>query len=401
MTRWLTVIGVGLDGRDGLGQRARDAITTAELIAGSSRLLDATAIKPGQRYVWPSPFSEGLAHIVAQRGRPIVVLATGDPMHFSVGASLADRVPIDEMTVIPAPSAFSLAASRLGWALQDVNCISLHGRPLETLFAALQPGSRLILLTSDGEAPSQIMSLLLQAGYGPSRISVLENLGGTDEAHHNLLAEEHSFDSFAPLNVMAVECIADEDVQQLPLVPGLPDGAFLHDGQMTKREIRAMTLAALAPVPGERLWDVGAGCGSVAIEWLRAAPRSSAVAFERDEERIGMIQQNALRLGVPHLSVVEGPLPDSLAGQAPPDAIFHGGALADRNVFELCWQALPSGGRMVANAVTLEGEAALAERHQAHGGELVRVDVSRAIAVGRFRGMQPGMAVTQWRSVKP
>lgn len=401
MTPWLTVIGVGLDGLDGLGQRARDAIQAAELVAGSSRLLDAVGIQADKRYVWPSPFSEGLAHIAAQRGTQVVVLATGDPMHYGVGASLADRISINEMTVMPAPSAFSLAAARLGWGLQDVQCLSLHGRPLETLFAVLQPGARLLLLTSDGEAPSQIMSLLLQAGYGESQVSILENLGADNEARHDLRAEEHSFDNFAALNVMAITCAADEDVQHLPLVPGLPDGAFVHDGQMTKREVRAMTLSALTPTPGQRLWDVGAGCGSVAIEWLRAAPRASAVAFERDDERIGMIQQNALRLGVPHLSVVEGPLPDSLTGQAAPDAIFHGGALANPHVFETCWAALRSGGRMVANAVTLEGEAALTDRHKTHGGELVRIDISRAIAVGRFRGMQPGMAVTQWRAVKP
>ncbi|MEM6495106.1 MAG: precorrin-6y C5,15-methyltransferase (decarboxylating) subunit CbiE [Pseudomonadota bacterium] len=401
MRPWLTVIGVGLDGRDGLSQRARDALEAAELIAGSSRLLDAICVAPEKRYVWPSPFSEGLAHIVAQRGRSIAVLATGDPMHYGVGASLTERIAVAEMAIIPAPSAFSLAASRLGWALQDVDCISLHGRPMETLFAALQPDARLLILTSDGEAPSQIMSMLLQAGYGPSQITILENLGGPDEARLELRAEEHSFDSFAALNVMAIQCIAEGDVQHLPPLPGLPDGAFLHDGQMTKREVRAMTLAALAPAPGDRLWDVGAGCGSVAIEWLRAAPRSSAVAFERDDERIGMIQHNALRLGVPQLSVVEGPLPDSLTGQAPPNAIFHGGALASQEVFEHCWSALPSGGRIVANAVTLEGEAALSERHTTHGGELVRIEVSRAIAVGRFRGMQPGMAVMQWRAVKP
>ncbi|MEM9354862.1 MAG: precorrin-6y C5,15-methyltransferase (decarboxylating) subunit CbiE [Pseudomonadota bacterium] len=401
MRPWLTVIGVGLDGLDGLSQRARDALEAAELIAGSSRLLDAICVAPEKRYVWPSPFSEGLAHIVAQRGQSIAVLATGDPMHYGVGASLTERIAVAEMAIIPAPSAFSLAASRLGWALQDVDCISLHGRPLETLFAALQPDARLLILTSDGEAPSQIMSMLLQAGYGPSQITILENLGGPDEARLELRAEEHSFDSFAALNVMAIQCIAEEDVQHLPPLPGLPDGAFLHDGQMTKREVRAMTLAALAPAPGDRLWDVGAGCGSVAIEWLRAAPRSSAVAFERDDERIGMIQHNALRLGVPQLSVVEGPLPDSLTGQAPPNAIFHGGALASQEVFEHCWSALPSGGRIVANAVTLEGEAALSERHTTHGGELVRIEVSRAIAVGRFRGMQPGMAVMQWRAVKP
>ena len=401
MTPWLTVIGVGLDGADGLGDGAKAALAGAVVVAGSERLLDACGVAGDRRYVWPSPFTQGLAHITGLRGQPVAVLASGDPMHFGVGASLANVVAPAEMTVLPSLSAFSMAAARLGWALQDVRCLSVHGRPLETLNGELQPGARLLLLTRDGDAPSEIMSLLMQAGYGGTRVTILENLGGADEARHELLAEEHSFDSYAPLNTVALDCVADEDVQALPLVPGLPDGAFLHDGQLTKREVRAATLAALTPVPGQRLWDVGAGCGSVAIEWLRCAPRGQAVAFERDGERIGMIEHNALRLGVPRLSVVAGDVPATLTGQAPPDAIFHGGALANDDVFAACWQALAGGGRMVANAVTLEGEAALARRHREHGGELVRIDVSRVTSVGRYRGMQPAMAVMQWRAVKP
>lgn len=401
MKPWLTIIGVGLDGSDGLGASAREALNTADVVAGSERLLQDCGVAVDKRYVWPSPLAHGLAHIAGLRGRPVVVLATGDPMHFGVGVSLADLVATEETTVIPSSSAFSLAAARVGWPLQDVQCLSVHGRPLETLHRALLPGARLLILTSDGDAPSRIMSLLMQCGYGRSRVSILENMGGADEARHDLLAEEQSFDSYASLNTMAVECVADEDVQALPLVPGLPDGAFLHDGQLTKREVRAATIAALAPIPGQRLWDVGAGCGSVAIEWLRCAPGSQAVAFERDDDRIVMIENNALRLGVPRLSVVTGELPETLSGQAAPDAVFHGGAVADDDVFSACWQAMASGGRLVANAVTLEGEAALARRHREHGGELVRIEVSRAVSVGRYRGMQPGMAVMQWRAVKP
>lgn len=401
MKSWLTIIGMGLDGAAGLGPAAREALQAAEIVAGSTRLLDAAGIDDERRYVWPTPFAEGLAHVAGQRGRRVAVVATGDPMHFGVGASLTQLIPAEEITVLPAPSAFSLAAARLGWALQDVTCLSLHGRPLETLHAALQPGARLLVLTSGGAAPSEIMSLLLQAGFGPSRVSVLENLGGADEARHDLIVEGHSFDSYADLNTLAIDCIAEADVQYLPPLPGLPDGAFLHDGQLTKREVRAATLAALVPTPRQRLWDVGAGCGSVAIEWLRAAPLSEAVAFERNGERLAMIEQNALRLGVPQLPVVAGEVPEIFAGQAAPDAVFLGGAVSDDDVFAACWQALKSGGRQVANAVTLEGEAALARRHREFGGELLRMDVSRVVGVGRFRGMQPGMAVMQWRAVKP
>ena len=401
MTPWLTVIGVGLEGAADLNQTARRSLAEAQVVAGSERLLDAVEVPAGKRYPWPSPFSQGISHILSLRGSAVVVLASGDPMHFGVGATLAEHVPVAEMTVLPAPSALSLAAARMGWPLQDVICISLHGRPLETLYPALHGGARILILTRDGDAPSEIMSLLMQAGYGSSQVSILENLGGRDEMRHDLVAEEHSFDGYAPLNVMAVHCVADPDVQYLPPLPGLPDGAFMHDGQLTKREVRAVTLAALAPTPGQRLWDVGAGCGSVAIEWLRAAPRSQVVAFERNGERARFIEQNALRLGVPQLAIVDGILPDSLNGQAPPDAVFHGGALADDEVFAACWTALTSGGRLVANAVTLEGETALAQRHREYGGELVRIAVAKAVAVGAFRGMQPGMAVMQWRAVKP
>ncbi len=401
MMPWLTVIGVGLDGASGLSRTALTALEAATVVAGSQRLLEAVEVPAAKRYPWPSPVAQGLAHVRSLRGSAVAVLASGDPMHFGVGASLAAYIPADEMRVLPAPSALSLAAARMGWPLQDVACVSLHGRPLETLYPALHGGARLLILTRDGDAPSEIMSLLMQAGYGASHVSVLENLGGEDERRHDLAAEEHSFDSYAALNIMAVRCVADPDVQYLPPLPGLPDGAYAHDGQLTKREVRAATLAALAPTPGQRLWDVGAGCGSVAIEWLRAASRGQAVAFERNGERIGLIEQNALRLGVPHLAIVEGSLPDSLDGQAAPDAVFHGGALSDEEVFTACWSALKSGGRLVANAVTLEGEAALARRHREYGGELVTIAVAKAVAVGAFRGMQPGMTVMQWRAVKP
>lgn len=401
MTPWLTIIGVGLSGAEGLAAAARDALARAEVVAGAARLLDLLAVEEARRYRWPTPFSDGVAHVLGLRGRRVAVLATGDPMHFGIGATLAGRLQDGEYVVLPSVSAFSLAAAEMGWPLQDVTCLSLHGRPLEALGSALCPGRRIFVLTRDGDAPSDIMSLLVRSGYAESRVSVLENLGGSDAGRHDLRAEKHDFGSYAPLNVMAIDCRIDENVQYLPPLPGLPDGAFVNDGQLTKREVRAATLAALVPTPGARLWDVGAGCGSVAVEWLRAAPGAEAVAFERDEERVGMVQQNALRLGVPQLAVVQGSAPASLHGQAAPDAIFHGGALADDPVFEACWQALRSGGRLVANAVTLEGVSALTSRHAAYGGELVQIAVSHVRSVGRLRAMEPAMPVTQWRVVKP
>ncbi len=401
MTAWLTIVGIGLDGLASAPAAARVVIDRADMVAGSARLLDLAAIDAGRRYAWPTPFSDGVEHVLRARGRAVVVLATGDPMHFGVGATFAARLPAEEFTVLPAPSAFSHAAARMGWALQDVACISLHGRPLEVLHAAIAPGARLFILTRDGDAPAKIMSLMLQAGYGPSHVSILENLGGANEARHDLKVEEHDFTSYADLNIMAVACAIEPDVHYLPPLPGLPDGAFLHDGQITKREVRALSLSALAPAPRQRLWDVGAGCGSVAVEWLRCGANVSAVAFECDPERVGMIEQNALRLGVPQLSVVAGRAPAILDGQAAPDAVFHGGAITDDDVFEACWRALTSGGRLVANAVTLEGEAALARRHGEFGGDLVGLAVARAGAVGRFRAMQPAMTVTQWRVMKP
>ena len=333
-------------------------------------------------------------------GQPVVVLATGDPMHFGVGATLASEFNNDEYVVLPALSSLSLAAARMGWALQHVTCLSLHGRPLELLYGALAPGARLLVLTSDGAAPAAIMRLLCEAGYGGSFVSVLENLGGLDEACHRMRAEDVGDDHYAALNIMAIECAIDKAAVYLPPLPGLPDSAFLHDGQLTKRDVRAATISALVPTPRQRLWDVGAGCGSIAIEWLRCAPGSQAIAFERHEKRLSLIRHNALRLGVPQLQVVDGIAPDCLQGQPGPDAVFLGGASSDTKVFEACWQALRPGGRLVANTVTLEGQAALAERHRVLGGELLHIAISYAKAVGRFRGLQPAMAVTQWRVVK-
>jgi len=401
---WLTIVGVGLDGPKNLSDAARAALAAADIVAGGQRHCSMLGVDEARRYIWPRPFSDGVAHILAQRGRElsVVVLATGDPMHFGVGAKLVRGLERDEFVICSAPSAFSLAAGRLGWPIEEAVCMSVHGRPIETLLAWTNPGSRILALTGGGTAPIEISEMLTGAGYGATKMCVLENLGGVGERVISLTAREcREQGPFAALNVVALECRSDEGVGSLSRLAGLPDDAFEHDGQITKRDVRAATLAALAPVAGEHLWDVGAGCGSVAIEWLRSGNRMAATAFEKDARRLAMIEANARQLGVPDLQIVPGVLPQSLEGIPLPDAVFHGGGVSDDAVFEAAWSALRSGGRFVANAVTLEGEAALVKRQGELGGALVRMAVSTLEAVGQFRGLRPGMAVMQWRVEKP
>jgi len=303
--------------------------------------------------------------------------------------------------VVPATSAFALACARLGWSRAEVETLTLHGRPLELLQPAVQPGQRLLLLSDDAATPGAVAALLTARGFGPSRLVVLEHMGGPRERRVDGTAEAWTAHDLADFNTLAVECIAGPAAVVLPRAPGLPDDAFRHDGQLTKCEVRAVTLSALAPVPGALLWDVGAGCGSISVEWMRAAPRARAVAVERRADRLTLLADNAAALGVPDLEIVEGVAPDALRGLPPPDAVFLGGGLSDPLIFTACWAALAPGGRLVANAVTLEGEAELIRRRAETAGELVRLGVSRAAPVGGFLAWHPFHPVTQLRAVKP
>jgi precorrin-6Y C5,15-methyltransferase (decarboxylating) len=329
------------------------------------------------------------------------VLASGDPFVHGVGALLARAVPAGEMRVMPAPSAFSLAAARLGWSLPEVTTLALHARPLDLLRPHLFSGARILALTADGTAPAAIATLLAGAGFGESRVTVLEALGGPRERIPSARAARFDLAEIDPLNVVAIEVVAGADARIIPRTPGLPDSAFAHDGQITKREIRALTLSALAPVPGELLWDIGAGSGSVAIEWMLAHPSLRAIAIEANGERAARIAINARNLGVPDLQVIHGSAPASLAGLAPPDAIFIGGGASDAGVLDAAIAALRPGGRLVVNAVTLETEAVLLARYAAIGGELTRIAIQRAEPLGAMTGFRPAMPVTQWRWVKP
>ncbi|WP_331374994.1 precorrin-6y C5,15-methyltransferase (decarboxylating) subunit CbiE [Sinorhizobium chiapasense] len=398
---WLVIIGIGEDGVAGLGDEAKRLIATAPVVFGGARHLELVAsLITGERQAWQSPFEKSVEAIVARRGSPLVVLASGDPFLFGVGATLARRIDAAEMRTIPAPSSFSLAASRLGWALQDVATVSLHGRPLDLIRPHLQPGARVLALTSDGGGPKALAALLCDSGFGQSRLTVLEALGGERERISRQIASSFALEDPHSLNVCAIEVVADSNARVLPLAAGLDDALFEHDGQITKREVRALTLSALAPRKGELLWDVGAGSGSIAIEWMLADPAMRAIAIEASPERAARVGRNATRFGVPGLAVVEGEAPGALQGLASPDVIFIGGGGSEPGVMDAAIAALRPGGRLVANAVTTEMEAVLIAQHARLGGSLIRIGVARASPVGTMTGWRPAMPITQWCWVK-
>jgi precorrin-6Y C5,15-methyltransferase (decarboxylating) len=401
MSAWLAVIGIGEDGLSGLSPAARALVESAELIVGGERHLALVGEARGERLAWRQPLADTVALIAARRGRPVAVLASGDPLHYGVGAMLARHFPAEEMLVLPQPSAFSLAAARLLWPLEDCVMLSLHGRPVEALRLHLAPGARIIALTTDGDTPVQAAKLLAEAGWGPSAMTVFAQMGGERERRLDATAETWPLGRVANLNTLAVECRPGAAARSLSRLAGLPDDAFENDGQLTKRAVRAATLAALAPVTGELLWDVGAGCGAIAIEWLRSGRGMHAVAVERDAMRSAVIARNAARLGVPELRVVQDAAPEALAGLPAPDAIFLGGGVSDGRLWEAAWRALKPGGRLVANAVTLEGEAELLRWQRRGHGELTRLAVSRAEPVGGYHGWRALMTVTQLQLTKP
>jgi len=398
---WLSVVGIGEAGLDSLGLRTRAVVEAGEVLVGGERHLAMVEGHPAERLVWRRPIEATLADLAALRGRRVVVLASGDPMWFGVGELLCRHFDHAELRVLPTPSTLSLICARLGWGQTGVEALSLHGRPLAILHRHLAPRARLVALSHDGDTPNRIARTLVEHGFGPSRIRVLEHLDGAKERIVEDLAASWRPDSFAALNAVAVECAAEDGARVWSPAPGLPDEAFASDGMLTKREVRAATLASLAPLPGQCLWDVGAGSGSVAIEWLRAARRGRAIAIERAPERCARIAENALRLGTPELDVVCGRAPEQLAGLTEPDAIFVGGGIGTPGLLDACWQALRPRGRLVANVVTAEGERALLEWHARHGGELVRIAVARLDPLGSHHAWRPLIPVTQLALEKP
>ncbi|MBF6043886.1 precorrin-6y C5,15-methyltransferase (decarboxylating) subunit CbiE [Streptomyces sp. NRRL B-1677] len=398
----VTVVGIGADGWPGLAPASQEALNTAEVIIGGPRQLDLLPTAcPAERVPWPSPLRPAVPGLLAAHaGRRVCVLASGDPMFFGIGRTLAETVGPDRLHVLPHPSSVSYACARLGIPLEQAEVVSLVGRPLATLTAALHDNHRLLILSSGPETPAEVAAHLRAHGYGPSRMTVLEQLGAEAERRIDSTADDWHHAPGDALNVIAVTCHRTPDAPRLPLTPGLPDDAYEHDGQLTKRHVRAVTLATLAPAPGELLWDIGGGSGSIAIEWMRTHKTCRAISVERDPARAARITRNAEKLGVPGLRTVTGRAPAALTELPTPDAIFIGGGLTTPGLLDTCWEALPPGGRLVANTVTLESEVLLADWYKRLGGELTRLAVSHATPVGGFTGWRQAMPVTQWSAVK-
>jgi precorrin-6B C5,15-methyltransferase / cobalt-precorrin-6B C5,C15-methyltransferase len=398
--RWLGLVGIGEDGLDGLTPAARRLVAQAAFVVGGKRHLALAGAVKAETMTWPSPIESALDRIEAYRRRSVCVLASGDPFFFGVGAMLMRRFCAEEMICVPAPSAFALAASRLGWSQQDCVLISLHGRPLEAIIPHLHDSARILALSWDDATPAKLAALLTVRGMGRSKLTICEAMGGPSERIRTMEAQTFALNNAAALNTIALEVVADRGARVLPRAAGLPDDWFEHDGQITKREIRAMTLSQLAPRRGELLWDVGSGSGSIAIEWMLADPANDAVAIELRHDRAERIARNALSFGVPGLSVVTGEAPQVLADLAAPDAVFIGGGASAPGVIERAYEALRSGGRLVVNAVTLETQAASVDWRARFGGELTQISVAHAEPLGRYSGWRAAMPIVQWRLVK-
>jgi len=399
----LVLVGIGADGWAGLSEDARAAVLAAETIVGSARQLALLPATDATQRPWPSPIDPLVEELIAESdagGGAVCVLASGDPMLHGIGATLARRLPAYRLVVHPHPSAFALACARLGWPAADVELVSAVARPPEVVARLLQPRRRLVVYASGPAGAAALAGVLREQGFGPSRFVVLEQLGGSDERIVESTAAEWATTEADPLHCVAIECRADADTELRPLVAGLPDAVYENDGQLTKRHVRAITLAALAPTPDALLWDVGAGSGSVAIEWLRAEPSAQAIAIERQADRAERARVNARTLGVPQLEVVLGSAPEALCELAGPDAIFIGGGLTSAGVIQRCWYSLRPGGRIVANAVTLEGERILAFARERCGGELVRIEIAHAEPLGSFEAWRSQLPVVQWSARK-
>ncbi|UWQ14662.1 precorrin-6y C5,15-methyltransferase (decarboxylating) subunit CbiE [Aliiroseovarius sp. M344] len=396
-TPWLHIVGIGEDGIAGLTPATRAVVDAAEVVVGGSRhhdLIEGDA----ERLAWPSPFDSLIGELTKREGKRVVVLATGDPLWYSVGAKIGRHIDPSHIVYHPQVGAFQLAAARMGWSMADLETLTVHGRPVEQMIAFIQPNIRLLVLTTGSETPGQIARFLTERGFGKSRMSVLAHMGGKDEARFDGVAESWSHE-VPEFNTLAVECVAAPDAALLPRVPGLADKLFQSDGTMTKQEVRAVTLAKLMPMRGALLWDIGTGCGSIAIEWMRGARYARAIGIEPRADRRAMAAANALALGVPKLDLVDGEVPAALDGLETPDAIFIGGGLSEA-VFDAAWAELKPLGRLVANAVTIESEMCLTALHRKHGGQLVKLSVERAEPLGPHQGWKPLRPVTQWSLIK-
>ena len=392
-TFWLTIVGIGEDGPEGLAPASQKAISGAEVIIGARRHLDLLPSDDKERIVWPVPFAEGLSLLDGLKGRQTVVLASGDPFWFGAGSILAARYDPAEWCAHPGPSVFSLAAARLGWPLEDVACLGCHAAPFARLRPYLSPGRRLLVTLRDGKAAAGLAHYLVEQGFEDTQCIVLEALGGPRENLRKVRAGDCNLSDV--LHPVCFGLVVKGKGTALSLASGQPDDVFDTDGQMTKRPIRALTLSALAPKAGEHLWDIGSGTGSIAIEWLLGHPANQATSIEVNPERAERIRKNADHLGQDRISVVEGAAPEALGGLPRPDAVFIGGGLSDA-LIDWLWQHLEPETRIVANAVTLETMAIITDAQARLGGDLMKVDLAMAAPIGRFRGWKSSYPVVQW-----
>jgi precorrin-6Y C5,15-methyltransferase (decarboxylating) len=389
---WLTIIGIGEDGLAGLSDASRKALGQAEVVFGGERHLALAGVGNRGR-PWPMPFDAD--SVLSRRGRATAVLASGDPFWHGVGGALAEKLDVGEWIAHSAPSTFSLAAARLGWRLESVICLGLHAAPFDRLVSHLTRGARVICLVRDGKAGGELAKWLTDHGWGQSMIWSLSALGGPRES-----IRQHRADSYAaePGDGLVAVALEARGSQGIARSSGLSDDLFVHDGQITKRPMRALALSALAPRPGERLWDIGAGSGSISVEWALCG--GTAIAVEVREDRAANIRSNAAAFGLTHrITVIQGTAPDILSGLEASDAVFIGGGLSSA-IFEAAWLRIERGTRLVAHAVTLETEALLADLHQRRGGELMRVEIAHAAPLGRYRSWESARSVVQWSVVR-
>ena len=394
---WLTLLGWGESGTAGLTAASREQLERAEIVFGARRHLRLLPPLNADIREWPVPFADGIPPLLNERGRRVVMLVSGDPFWFGAGTSVARHLEASEWAAVPSPSTFSLAAARLGWPLERCTCLGLHAKPLTRIRPYLQSGRRLLVLLRDGAAVAELAALVKIFGFADSQLNVLEALGGEDERIRTLRMDDTLPDDIAHPVAVGIDVAGNGPA--LPLTPGLADSFFEHEGQITKQAVRSLTLCALAPRPGERLWDIGTGSGSIAIEWLLAHPDNQAIGFEQHPERAARARRNAENLGVDWLEVNEGRAPEVFENAPLPDAVFIGGGLSQA-LLDALWQRLPVGVRVVANAVTLESEALLAHWQQQAGGDLLRLELAHASPMGTRRGWKASYPIVQWRGVR-
>ena len=402
MSAWITVVGIGENGLEGLSPDCVALIQKAEVLVAGERHHCKVDNSKAEILDWGQGFDRALRELEARRGKRIVVLASGDPLHFGVGSLLVREFGEKAVVVHPAPGSFSLAAARMGWPIPEVDCLTIHGRPIENLIKYFSPGSRLLVLSHDGSSPRKVADLLNSKGYGNSKISVLEHLGGDKEKKIDGKAESWSYSIAQDLNTLAIECLAKEGTVPLSRAPGLPDDVFENDGQLTKSEVRAITMSQLRPLTGQVLWDIGAGSGSISIEWLRLGGYRQAIAVEKNCERISAMKLNAKNLGTADLIIIEGDY-HSVKDEIPflPDAIFIGGGTSDMSLLTSAWDLLRPQGRIVINAVSIEAEQTLLAFRQEVGGKLSRISIERSAPVGNFSALKPLFSVVQFVGEKP